>query len=159
MDRRRVAWSVIVLLAVAVVLPAARSWAAGPFTDALSRCLVKNTTDEDKTMLVRWMFAAASTHPGVKDLACVSDEQREVLNKEFAGLIQKLLTETCLDEAREAVQYEGDAAVRASFEVFGRVAGQQLFSAPEVVEGLSGMDQYLDEEAFAKLKETPQPEE
>lgn len=36
---------------------------AGPFNDKLAVCLVKSTTETDRALLMRWMFAAMASHP------------------------------------------------------------------------------------------------
>ena len=41
---------------------------AGPFTDEMSRCIVKKTSESDKTLFIQWLFAAMSSHPGVKSM-------------------------------------------------------------------------------------------
>jgi hypothetical protein len=47
---------------------------AGPFTNQLSRCLVKSTSEADKELLIKWIFAAMSSHPKVQHMSNVSVE-------------------------------------------------------------------------------------
>ena len=84
---------ITVAFALAVLSP--ESALAGPYGDELAKCLVKSTTDADKTYLVKWLFAAAALHPDVKSIASVSDAQRDELNKNAAKLFERLLTESC----------------------------------------------------------------
>ena len=49
---------------------------AGPYSDEMAKCLVKSSSDADKNMLVKWMFAAAALHPAVQSIASVSDAER-----------------------------------------------------------------------------------
>ena len=95
---------------------------AGIYSDDLARCLVESSTPSDKIILVKWMFTPMSLHPAVKSIASVSDEQVDKSNKEAADTIVKLITETCKDQTVKAIKYEGEAAIRSSFNVFGNVA-------------------------------------
>src|SRR5258706_11445451 len=67
---------------------------AGPYSDEMAKCLVKSTSDADKNMLEKWMFAAAALHPAVQSIASVSDAERNELNKSTARLVERLLTES-----------------------------------------------------------------
>ncbi|KAB2963666.1 MAG: hypothetical protein F9K16_06185 [Thermoanaerobaculia bacterium] len=126
------------LLAGAAVLP------AGVYTDDLAKCLVESTTEADRVGLVRWMFVAASAHPAVRPISNVTETDLDAANKGMAELVLRLLTESCRDAARKAVQYEGASTFEASFEVLGSVAGQELFGSPEVAGALAGLEKHLD---------------
>lgn len=122
---------------------------AGPYIDDLGKCIVEATTVADRAAFVRWMFAAATLHPAVKSLASVPAERLEAENKATAELFMRLLTESCRDQTQKAIKYEGPMAIASGFQVLGQVAGQELFSSPEVSAGLAGMEKYMDSE---KLK-------
>lgn len=140
---KRIVWVAAALATGAVNGLAA---VAGPYTDDLSKCIVEATTASDRASFVRWMFAAATQHPAVKSLATVSPEQLEAENKLTAGLFMRLLTESCRDQTAKAVKYEGPTAIASGFQILGQVAGQELFSSPEVTAALSGMEKYFDKE-------------
>jgi hypothetical protein len=125
-------------------LTAATHLDSGPYTDALSMCLVKYTTTEDKTLLVEWLFATMSLHPAVQAVTTVSDNTRTQLNRSIAGIMQRLLTESCRAEARLALQYEGGSSFEASFGVLGQVAAREIFGNPQVAAGAGTFMQYVD---------------
>jgi len=125
-------------------------FAAGPYADELSKCLVRSTTTQDKTDLVQWIFATMALHPGVKSLATVSADQRSELNRKTARLFEKLLTESCLSQTREAVKYEGAATFQASFGVLGQAAVRELFADASVAGGSTAFGKEFDEK---KLKD------
>ena len=125
---------------------------AGPYSDDLARCLVESTTKEDRIALVRWMFAAASSHPAVASFSSVSPAQLEGANKALAGLFMRLLTESCREKAKQALSYEGVTTIQTSFQVLGQVAGSELFASPEVTKSMSGLDKYLDTKKLEALK-------
>lgn len=133
------------LLAGAAALP------AGVYTDDLSKCLVESTTEQDRVGLVRWMFVAASAHPAVRPISNVTEADLDAANKGMAELVVRLLTESCRDAARKAVQYEGTSTFEASFEVLGGVAGQELFGSPEVAAALAGLEKHMDGQRLAEV--------
>jgi hypothetical protein len=147
---------VVVLLVLAV---APRAW-AGPYGDSLGKCLVSSTTAAEKTTLVRWMFAMMALHPDVEKSSAVTPDQRAEISKEMARLFERLVTQTCLKETREAVRYEGAQTIETSFSLLGQVAARELFAHPKVVAGMAEFSKYLDEkkiEAAAQPAETPEP--
>lgn len=116
---------------------------AGPLADALSGCLVRSSTSDDKLKLVKWMFAAMALHPAVADLALIPDEKRDAANQGMADLLEVLLAERCINQARDAIQGEGPLALQSSFAVLGQVAAMELFSHAEVAAGLANLTEYL----------------
>ena len=122
-----------IALAFAFAAPAA----AGPYTDDLSKCLVRSTTAEEKSLLVQWMFANMALHPDVKYLAHVTPAERTKLNQKVALLFESLLTRSCLSEAKDAVKNEGPSTFEASFSSLGQVAGRDLSAHPQVAAGFT----------------------
>ena len=134
MDRiTRLPALILVLLIFNTVSPAF----AGPYADALGKCMVGATTGPEKTTLVRWIFAMMALHPDVQSSSAVTPEQRGALSKQTAQLFQRLLTESCLKEAREAIRYEGASTIQSSFSLLGLVATRELFTDPKVNECLA----------------------
>lgn len=126
---------------------------AGPYTDDLGKCLVESTSTRDRNSLVRWLFASASVHPAVSSIALVTPEQLEDSHAQAGDLFNRLLTDSCREETKKALQYEGEITIQTSFEILGRVAGQELFSSPEVNANMSGIEKYLDQEEIMSLGE------
>jgi hypothetical protein len=126
---------------------------AGPYGDDMAKCLVESTTADDRVALVRWMFAAAAAHPAVASIATVTAEEREKLNISVAKLFTKLLTESCLEQSKKAIKYDGMATMQLSFQVLGQVAGQELFSNPEVAKATASLQTHIDSKRLEMLKE------
>ena len=144
-------------LLAAIVLTGASAAHAGPYTDDLSKCAVESTTAEDRVDLVRWMFAAASSHPAVKPISSVSAETLDQANQKMAGIVMRVLTESCRAQAEKAVKYEGGAvAIQTSFQMLGQVAGQELCASPEVATAMNGMEKYIDATKLEALGKAPQ---
>jgi hypothetical protein len=144
---RRALW--VVLCFAVGALRATILSAGGPYTDELSKCLVKSTTEADKTLLVQWIFAMASLHPAVKSMSALSEAQRTEISRQAAAMMEHLLTVSCQAEAQQALKYEGNGALEASFNVLGQVAARELFASPEVAAGLTELGKFVDE---TKLK-------
>lgn len=117
---------------------------AGIYTDDLSRCLVESSSEKDKLVFVKWMFTAISLHPAVSDIANVDGKERDKSNQEMANLMVVLVSDRCLAQSKKAIKYEGAVALQSSFEVFGKIAAQELFANPAVAEGLAELDKFVD---------------
>ncbi|MBI3547127.1 MAG: hypothetical protein HY081_11155 [Gammaproteobacteria bacterium] len=122
--------------------------AAGPFTDEMSKCLVKNTNETDRTLLIRWIFAAMASHPDVKVLSNVSSEKGDELNKDAANLMVALLTKRCKSETQQALKYEGKNTIEVSFQILGQVAMQGLMTNPDVAKYIAGLASHMDKKAL-----------
>jgi len=154
MAARRIARAVS-FLGTLVVLAAAPRTLAGPYTDALGKCLVESTTPAEKTALVRWIFAMMALHPDVQSVSAVTPQQRTAISKQTAQLFQRLLTEACGTEVRQAIRYEGKETIQTSFQLLGQVAARELFMNPRVAEGLTEFSKYVDQD---KIKELTAPQ-
>jgi hypothetical protein len=130
---------------------------AGPYSDDLSKCLVSSTTVEDKQALVRWIFSAVSLHPGLEGFSALPSQRRMAIDTEAGALFERLLADDCAKEARDAVRYEGDAALGGSFELLGKVASTGLFEDPAVNQGLQAMLEKIDMQRLQEALQPPQP--
>ncbi len=140
---------------LAFVFGGVSSASAGVYADDLGKCLVSSTTKDDRSNLIRWLFVAAAQHPAVKPIAAISPAQQDASDKAVGTLIMKLLTDSCKTDAQKAIQYEGPVTIQIAFEVLGKVAGQELFSSPEVTENLKGLAKYIDADKLKALGTTP----
>lgn len=153
MRRRITTLGAAVMLALMGGLPL---W-AGPYGDDLSKCLVKSTTDKDKSDLVRWIFAATSLHPDVNSLVTVSDAQRTEMTRTVGALFERLLTKSCRAEYRDAMKYEGEQTLIVSFGVLGQVAMKGLMEHPAVNNGIGELDNFVNKDSLKAAVE-PDPQ-
>lgn len=145
---RRTLAAAAALLAVAAPASLAQ---AGPYTDDLSKCLVKSTTAADQTAFMVWMFSAMAAHPAVKDYATISPAQHEAIATRASALFQRLMTVDCRAESVAALKYEGASAFEASFTVFGQVAMRGLMGDPRVAEAMADINKHADAAKFEAL--------
>lgn len=122
--------------------------AASVFGDDLSRCLVAKTSETDKTMLVRWVFASIAAADGVKDMVKISDADRTALNRQTADLFVRLITKDCRTTAITAIKNDGQEAFKNSFAVLGQIAMRGLMNDPKVNERMDEIDKYFDKKAL-----------
>jgi hypothetical protein len=141
---------VVAALAAALAL-APLTAHAGPYTDALGKCVSKSATAADQVVLVTWLFGAISAHPAFEDYSKVTPAQREELNKKAALLIQRLLTEDCRQQTVDAVKHEGTDSIGTSFGVLGEVAMESMMSEPKVQANFTGLEKYLDASKFEDM--------
>lgn len=118
---------------------------AAPATDALSTCLADNTTGKDRKEMARWVFVGMASHPEIKTLSNVTQEKRDELDKSMAAMITRLMTETCLTEARSAMDKDGGTAFQGAFGVVGKLAMQELMSNSNVSASFSNFAKYIDQ--------------
>jgi len=141
-------------IAVAMVMTFTSGAVAGPYADDLSKCLVSSTTSKDKTDLVRWIFATAALHPDVSSIAAVTGDQRAELTHTVGALYERLLTVDCRRQYRDAVKFEGDQALTASFQVLGGVAMRELLGHQAVTMGMNELDAAVDKEKLKAARES-----
>ena len=137
-------------IALASLLFASASAAAGEHTDKLSACLTNSVTPQDKTALIRWVFGAVAYHPDVADIANVTPQKWEVISKNGAAVFEKLIAETCASESRAAILNEGMSGYKSAFETLGSTAVGGLMTDPAVVKAMSDLENNLSEEKLLK---------
>lgn len=147
----------VCLIVVALAVLAAPVSRAGVYGDDLSKCLVAGTTAKDKTDLVRWIFATAALHPDVSSIASVTPDQRTEMTKNVGLLYQRLLTETCRTQFRDAVKNEGKETLSASFAVLGGVAMRALMGDPAVTRGMGDLDAYVSDDKIKAVIDSTGP--
>lgn len=118
---------------------------AGVHGDDLARCVVSSTTTQEKAKLVEWMFFAIALNPEVAPLANIPAQRREQSDRGTAKLFERLLTEACVAQARDAIRYEGSGAIAGAFQLLGQVAAQEMFANPAVAAGTMKFVEHIDE--------------
>lgn len=142
------------LLLLMLLLLCPTAWADAP-QDQLSQCLSDSTSGKDRKDFARWMVVAMAQHPAVSDLANVTPEKIDTVNKTVADLYTRLMLTDCLKEIKAVSKLGGDEAVGKSFEFFGRLAMQELMTEPKVTQTMSAVAKYLDHGKFRAAFSTP----
>jgi hypothetical protein len=144
--------NILTTLALLVTAFISAPASAGIYTDALTRCLVSSVSNNDKVLLIRWMFAGMAMHPEIAAYSKFTDAGRLSDNKALAALFGRLLTVDCLPQTKEAVRYEGGSSIEASFNILGQVASRELLTHPSVNAAISDFAQHISPEANRVLE-------
>ncbi|HEV2530597.1 hypothetical protein [Phenylobacterium sp.] len=143
-------------LAAAIAAPGIAS--AGVYTDDMTKCLVSSATPADNEALVKWVFAALSSHPAVKPMTTVTQAQREAYSRGAVKIMERLLLQDCRKQSIMAMKVEGSSAIETSFGVLGQVAFRGLMTDPGTMAQIAGLATYMDRPAWeALMKEAGLP--
>lgn len=145
---RSTAWAFLIGL---IALGAGPPSKAGVYTDDMGKCLVRSSTDEDRTALGRWIFTALSANPAVKGLSKVTPADMDAANQRFMALVIRLTTRDCRKETLDALKYEGSSAFEGAFSILGETASRVLFSDPAVGKSMQGLNQGSEDPAMIAL--------
>lgn len=139
-------------MVIVIALLFTASAQAGTYSNALGRCLVESTSEADKTDLIRWIFAVSALHPEVAPISNITDEERQRMHQQAAGMFQRLMAQSCRDELQKAVRYEGaNTAIETSFGLLGQIAMKELMNHRRVSAGFERFGQYVDPEELKGL--------
>jgi hypothetical protein len=147
----RNATAVLITLLAVLMCAAPGPAAAGPFADDMAKCLVKSTSNEDRTLLVRWIFSAITLHPDLTSLSSITPQQRSDITAKAGALFQRLLLDSCKSETQQAVQNEGQQTIQYAFQVLGQAATRGLFTDPHVMDGMKDLAKNIDEDKLKAL--------
>ncbi|WP_282062710.1 hypothetical protein [Roseobacter litoralis] len=118
--------------------------AAGPATDRMADCLVKQTTGQDRIDLVKWIVLAYSKHPDVATFMNTTSGVDEGIQRETGRIISSLIIERCNEATRKALSEDGDSALEQAFMFLGQVAAEELIRAKQVNNSLMEFIEYVD---------------
>lgn len=112
---------------------------------SLSEYLGDNTSGRERKDLARWIFLAISVHPENRPFASqAARDATDVMDKAVAAIFTRLLTQSCVTQARAATKEGGAAAIKAGFEALGRLAMQELMSDKEVAGRMTAFEKHFD---------------
>lgn len=138
-------------LLCALLLSVAPAASAGPHGEALSKCLVKSITAEEKLTLLRWSFFMFAAHPAVEKDSAITPEQRSAMSKKAAKVIERLLTQSCAAESLAASKHEGASGLQTGFALLSQRAINDLVMSPEVSAAMTECIQFIDREKLRKV--------
>lgn len=140
-------------LALAAGLALTPAATAGMYTDQLGTCLSTKASQDDQTLLMKWLFSAMTLHPAIQSMGSVTltPEVRAETDQAMGALFVRLLTVDCRAESVAAIKNEGPQALATAFQTLGQIAGAGLMTAPEVAAGMSGVEAHIDAAKLAEL--------
>ena len=132
--------ALLALLTTLCAMPAQ----AGPAADSLADCMSDHTSGKDRKDLARWIFVSMAVHPELTALSSADQDVRTRANKQFAALVTRLITETCVQQARATGKEEGQQGVYLAFKRLGEIAMTELMSHPDVRGAVAAYANHLD---------------
>lgn len=117
---------------------------AAEHAQALSQCLVNNTTEADKTVMTRWVYSSLSNHPSLSSMTSINDATRVGADQEMARLVEKFMYQTCSEQLKNAVKNEGPAAIERSLRSYVEVTGREILQHPSISNSVTGVAKQLD---------------
>jgi hypothetical protein len=85
----------------------------------------------------------------------VTDEQRAEMSKSVAEIFERVLTQDCRTQYREAKKNEGENMLAMSLGTLVQVAMGNLIDNPAVSQALGGIDKDLNKQKFAEAAAEP----
>ena len=125
---------------------------SGEYLNRFANCLMQNTTERDKVVLVRWMFSAVAQHSALESEFNISVEKSTNHEIAVADYMQYILGSICIEEAKNVLNYEGEDAFAKSFEYLGEVAMMSLIDDPNVNRALENWIIHLDPNFIKKFE-------
>jgi len=132
------------LLAPLLLLLSLPAWAQQPTGEALSTCFVENTTGRDRKDLAKWVFVAMGVHPDMKSIASISSAASDNASRAVGRIFTRLMSETCVKEARAAIKANDSAAFASAFSILGMIAMQEIMKDSDVTTGLEAIQRHID---------------
>ena len=124
---------------------------AGPNQDRYTSCILENTSERDKIILVKWLFVLLAEHPSLKNDFPTNEDDKISNDMAVADYISYVLGVKCLNETIDVLEYEGDEAFLKGFELLGEVAFMELADNEDVSSGFERYIQYIDPSLFEKI--------
>ena len=121
-------------------------------SEALGTCLIDFLNGKERKELGKWIFLGMAAHPEISQFTNITGDDRDKSDQYIGNLVTRLLTEDCLDEAKNATASGGSVALTSAFELVGRVAMQELMTDRDVSSALSGFEKYLDAGRLAAIQ-------
>ena len=119
--------------------------------NALGECMAQQTTGAEREHFAKWIFSIMTQHPVARPYSDISANEREIIDKQAATLLTRLITTDCSREARNTYINGGEQAVVNAFKTMGEIAMQELFRNRAVAESAENYYKYLDMDAFNRI--------
>jgi hypothetical protein len=112
--------------------------------EALTQCLMKSTSADDKRVLAKWVFAVIAQHPDIASMTRIDTVQRTAIDREAAKVFEQLLADQCAGPLRTAMKQSGTDAIGRSFQALGTSAATDMLQNPQVVTSGASLMKHLD---------------
>ena len=117
---------------------------ADTYTKEWTRCVLSNSSLEDKITFVKLVARAQSEHPDLKDLYNISDKEKLALDKKIGAIWTKFLQDTCNKEAKDVIKYEGPEKLPIGIGALADNSSRIISSHPSVKKASGNFNIFID---------------
>jgi len=117
---------------------------------ALSECLKRSATPDDRRVLVQWIFSAIAVHPDLQALSTIDADKRAKIEKDAADTFERLIAVDCTAPARQTIIAEGSEGFGNAFKTLGELAMGGVVENRDVQVGMSRVGEMIDSERMLK---------
>ena len=96
------------------------------FGGDLKNCIIKNITDNDKVLLVKWGVSAYANSDKLKGFVKIDKKASKIVQQKVANLFNELLSKKCNKEFKEAFRKGNLKEIEDALFTLGKVAGVEL---------------------------------
>jgi len=112
---------------------------------ALTSCLTKSTSEDDKKQLTTWLFTSMQQNPDMQTIATIEAKTIEQQTEKTGALFNRLLTKDCANEVNAAIEASNtNKAMQTAFHHLGRLAMQSMMANPSVGKAMSNPSKYIE---------------
>lgn len=126
---------------------------AGPASQQMSDCLVKQTTGQDRLDMAQWILVAFAKHPDAGTVVSLAPGVDDEANKKMAELVETLVVDRCFEESKRAFIEDGPAAFEIAFSAVGQMAAMELMQNRDVNTYVQEFAKQIDQAKIKKLTE------
>ncbi len=95
-----------ILAASLLCLLAGGSVFAGEYANALGKCLYRNSSSQDKTVLTQWAFVSLGQTDAAKNIATIPARKAQEVDQKAKSIVMKLVGSSCSGEAIKVAFHE-----------------------------------------------------
>lgn len=116
---------------------------AGPYADALQKCLLNSIDQNEKKTMVRWIHSILSSHPDLSTKKPYNNTELAEIDRSMAFIYTRLTTQACKKESTQIIKYEPEN-IKITFGTLGRHAVESIMKDSNVTFRSQQFSEYLD---------------
>lgn len=107
MKKKLIAISLLCLLAGGTAF-------AGEYANALGKCLYKNSSSQDKTVLTQWAFVSLGQTDAAKSITTIPANKTQEVDQKAKSVVTRLIGSSCSSEALKVALHEPTTGIQNS---------------------------------------------
>ena len=80
---------------------------AGVYEDRYTKCILENTSERDKVILVKWVFGLLAEHPSLQSNFALDEDEKISNDRAIADYMSFVLGVKCLNETKDVFNLRG----------------------------------------------------